>query len=148
MRTLTICCCLAVLAACSKPEQKAAEGMGAGAPISLAGVAGTWTVNVTPATSDSVLLTFNLIATADPSGWKFDFPGREPVAVRVLETAGDSIVTEAGPYESMFRKGIMVSTHSVMRLQDGNLVGTTIAHYATTTPDSVLTLRTRGTRAP
>jgi hypothetical protein len=156
MRSLTICCCLAVLAACARPEQQAAKdstaaSLGAGAaatPISLAAVAGKWTMRTMAATSDSTLLTFDLVATADPSGWTFNFPNRAPVPVRVLAIDGDSIVTEAGPYESALRKGVQVSTHSVMRLQDGNLVGTTVAHYTTTGPDSVLDLRTHGTRAP
>ena len=100
------------------------------------------------ATSDSTLLTYEMVATADPSGWTFNFPKRAPVPIRVLATEGDSIVSEAGPYESMLRKGVQVSTHSVMRLEYGKLVGTTIAHYSTTGPDSVLHLRTEGTRAP
>jgi hypothetical protein len=34
-----------------------------------------------------------------------------------------------------------------MRLQDGKLVGETVAHYATSGPDSVASLRMEGTRA-
>jgi hypothetical protein len=156
MRALTICCFVAVLTGCAKPEQQAAKdstatSLAAGAtpaPISLAAVAGKWTVRTMPANSDSVLLTFEMVATGDPSGWTFNFPNRAPIPVRVLATEGDSIVTEAGPYESALRKGVQVSTHSVMRLQDGNLVGNTVAHYSTSGADSVLNLRTHGTRAP
>jgi hypothetical protein len=36
----------------------------------------------------------------------------------------------------------------VLRLQDGKLVGTTIAHYATKGPDTLRNLRTEGTRKP
>ena len=156
MRSLTICCCVAVLAGCAKPEQQAAKdstsaSLAAGAtpaPLSLAAVAGKWSMRTMAATSDSTLLTYEMVATADPSGWTFNFPKRAPVPIRVLATEGDSIVSEAGPYESMLRKGVQVSTHSVMRLEYGKLVGTTIAHYSTTGPDSVLHLRTEGTRAP
>jgi hypothetical protein len=35
-----------------------------------------------------------------------------------------------------------------MRLQDGKLVGITVARYATSAPDSVVRLRIEGTRAP
>jgi len=35
----------------------------------------------------------------------------------------------------------------VMRLQGGNLVGNTTAHFKVKTPDSVLVLNTNGTRA-
>jgi len=56
-------------------------------------------------------------------------------------------MTEAGPYPSVRRKGVTVSTNSVMRLQGGNLVGNTTAHFKVKTPDSVLVLNTNGTRA-
>ena len=53
---------------------------------------------------------------------------------------------DAGPYESVLRKGVKVTTHSVFRLQDGKLVGTTVAHYAIKGADSVRNLRSEGTR--
>jgi hypothetical protein len=67
--------------------------------------------------------------------------------MHVVAVAGDSIVTKAGPFESVLRKGVKVTVQSVNRLQDGKLVGTTIAHYATSGPDSVRNLRFEGTRA-
>lgn len=156
MRTFTICCCVALMAGCAKPEQQAVKDttgatLGAGAtamPITLAAVAGNWNVHTMAANSDSVLLTFNIVATGDGSDWTFSFPGRSPVSARVVTTDADSIVTEAGPYESALRKGVQVSTRSVMRLQNGKLVGNTVAHYMTTGSDSVLNLRTEATRAP
>jgi hypothetical protein len=60
----------------------------------------------------------------------------------------DSIMTEAGPYPSVRRKGVQVNTNSVMRLQGGSLVGNTTAHFKVKTPDSVMVLNTTGTRAP
>jgi hypothetical protein len=99
------------------------------------------------ASGDSTLVTYELVATADPSGWTFNFPKRPPVPVRVA-AAGDSIVIDAGPYESLLRKGVQVTTHGVARLQDGKLMGATTAHYKTTGADSVLPLRFEGTRAP
>ena len=156
MRSLTICCCVAILAGCAKPEQQVSKDSTAGsfgagatpAPISLSAFAGKWSMHSMAAGSDSVLVSYEMVASEDPSGWSFNFPKRAPVPIRVLATEGDSIVTEAGPYESMLRKGVQVTTHSVIRLQDGKLVGTTVAHYTTTGPDSVLNLRTEGTRAP
>jgi len=156
MRCLTICCCVAVLAGCAKPEQKAASdstqtGLAAGAtpaPISLAAVAGTWATRTMAVGSDSVLVSLEMVASPDPAGWVFNFPQRQPIPIRVLAVEGDSIVTEAGPYESFLRKGVQVSTHSVLRLQDGKLVGTIVAHYATSGPDSVVNLRSEGTRVP
>lgn len=152
MRRVTLCCCIVLLASCAKPEQQAAKdstagALGAGAaPIALADVAGKWAMRTMAQGSDSVLVSFEMIAGADANGWSFSFPGREPIAVRVLAVDGDSIVTEAGPYASVLRKGVQVSTHSVMRLQDGKIVGTTVATYSSG-PDPVITLRTEGTRA-
>jgi hypothetical protein len=42
---------------------------------------------------------------------------------------------------------VQVTIHGVMRMQNGMLVGSTVAHYAVKTPDSVLTLHTQATRA-
>jgi hypothetical protein len=155
MRRFALCCCVAVLAGCAKPEQQAARdstaALAAGAtaaPIALADVAGKWTMKTMREGSDSVLISYEMVAGADANGWSFNFPNRQPVPIRVLAVEGDSIVTEAGPYESVLRKGVQVSTHSVMRLQGGNVVGTTVAHYSTTGADSVVYLRTEGTRVP
>ena len=76
------------------------------------------------------------------------FPNRKPVPVRVVAVAGDSTVTEAGPFESFIRKGVQVTTRTVNRLQDGKLVGTIEARYATKAGDSVAHRPTEGTRAP
>jgi hypothetical protein len=87
-----------------------------------------------------------LTATGTTSGWTFTFPGRKPVPARVT-VAGDSIRIAAGPYSSVRRKGVQVTTDGVLRLQNGSLVGTTTAHYKVKTADSVLTLTSSGTRA-
>ena len=151
MTRFTYCCWVIALAACAKPDQKpAADSMGAGATtptVSLASLAGTWAMRTTNERGDSTLVTYQMIASADAAGWSFNFPGRAPVPIRVIAVAGDSIVTEAGPYESVLRKGVQVTTHSVIHLQGANLVGTTVAHYQPGGADSVLVLRTEGTRA-
>jgi hypothetical protein len=154
MRSLSLCWGVVLLAGCAKPEQQAAKdsasatmAAGAVAPISLASVAGKWSMQTKAANSDNVLVSYEMTASAEPTGWSFNFPNREPVPMRVV-TDGDSIIADAGPYESVLRKGVQVSTHSVMRLQDGKLVGTTVAHYANAGADSVLNLRSEGTRAP
>jgi hypothetical protein len=62
--------------------------------------------------------------------------------------AGDSLVTEAGPYESFILKGVQVRTRTVNRLQNGKLVGTLEAHYARGGRDSVALRTSEGTRVP
>ena len=95
--------------------------------------------------SDSVVLTYELNATADPSGWTITFPGRPPVPMRATAD-GDSIITDAGPYESALRKGVQVTTRGVFRLVNGQLVGTTTGHYQTSGADSVATFRSVATK--
>lgn len=117
------------------------------AGISLADVAGTWVVDARTEAGEAVPQ-FELIATADPSGWELRFPDREPIRMRVLEVAGDSIVTESGPYESILRPGVQVSTHAVYRIEGDRLVSTTVARYQTSGADSVAIVHGEGTRAP
>jgi hypothetical protein len=156
MHRLVLGCCAIALVACNKPKEEPAmestaaapETPAAPAPIALADIAGKWSVRTMAESGDSTLLTYELVASGDSSDWSLNFPKRKPVPMRVVAVAGDSIVTEAGPFESALRKGIKVTTRSVSRLQGGKLVGTTIAHYATSGPDSVRNLRFEGTRAP
>jgi len=142
-----------VLVGCAKKETPPAADTTAALPppaatISLGDVAGKWTVTVKPEMGDSTLLTYVLDATADMAGWTITLPNRTPQPVRVVAVEGDSIVTESGPYESILRPGVQVTTRSVLRLQDGKLMGNTVAHFQTTAADSVLRTRTEGTRAP
>lgn len=120
----------------------------AAAPISLAAVAGRWQMRAVPETGDTTPTTYVLTATSDTTGWSIAFPDRSPVPLRVLAVAGDSIVAEAGPYPSVRRRGVQVTTHNVMRMEGDRLVGRTVAHYRTRNADSTLTLRTEGTRRP
>lgn len=154
MRRITSCCIALVLAGCGGAADKAETNVGEGpameeapAGVSLADMAGTWNVRGRMEGSDSTVVTYDLAIAPDGSG-SLTFPGREPIPVRLVAVDGDSVVTEAGPFESALRKGVQVSTHVVSRMQDGKLVGTTVARYQTTGPDSVARLTFEGTRAP
>jgi hypothetical protein len=159
MRHLVACCCAAVvLVGCAKSEQQQAKDTTATAAptppaappapagISLADVAGKWSMTTMTEKGDSTLVKYELVATGDTTGWTFNFPKRKPVPAHVA-VGGDSIIIDAGPYESVLRKGVQVTTHGVARLQDGKLVGTTVARYATHGADSLRNLRFEGTRA-
>jgi hypothetical protein len=100
-----------------------------------------------PASGDTTLVEYEINGTADPSTWMITLPDRAPMPLRV-SVAGDSMTAEAGPYESVLRKGVVVMTKVVSRLQDGKMVGTFTAKYATRMVDSVLTGRVEGTRVP
>ncbi len=157
MRILALSCSIALLAACTRAEQDAAPDTAAGgietvptATISLADVAGRWDVTNTPESgNDTTPTRFTLNAMSDTAGWTITFPNRpQPVALRVVTVDGDSIVTEAGPFESVRREGVQVTTRSVYRMDGDRLVGSTRARYASAGPDTVLVLRTEGRRAP
>ncbi len=156
-----ICCCAAVLAGCAKKDNAAVDSTSAmassttstsstttmaPAPINLADVAGKWNMRSVPTSGAATPVNFVLTATTSTSGWTLTFPGRAPVPMRVT-VDGDSIMDVAGPYSSVLRKGVQVTTNGVMRLQNGSLVGSNTAHYNVKTADSVLTLNTTGTRA-
>ena len=118
-------------------------------PISVHDVVGRWAMQVMLTSGDSTLVTHEMDVTPDLKGWTITFPNRAPIPLRVVTMAGDSIVTEAGPYESVLRAGgVQVTTRGVYRMRRGRLVGTTVAHYATTRPDSVLRVRVVGRRIP
>src|SRR5687768_1978074 len=119
MRGFACICCVAVLIGCAGDTDEADPAAGdtaamapapatpAAGTISLADVAGTWNVRGMPEGSDSTF-TYQLIADTD-STWGIKFPDRpDTVAVRVVSIAGDSIVTEAGPYPSTLRRGVQV----------------------------------------
>lgn len=158
---LGIACCAVVLGGCPRADRKGADttmsdttaaggamGAPAGTTLSLADVAGRWNMRAVPESGDTTPTTFVLTATADSTGWTVTFPNRKPVPARIVVVAGDSLVSEMGPYESARRKGVQTTTRSVYRMMGDHLTGTTVAHYRTTRPDSVLRLRVDGTRAP
>ena len=107
--------------------------------------AGAWQVRSVRQGGDSVV-GFKLTATPDTVGWTLQFPGRAPIPLRVVARGGDSVSTEAEPYESVLRPGVRVRTSSTFHLRLGRLVGTTVARYSVVGPDSVLRLRNTGVR--
>ena len=158
MRTTTLLGVALLLAACAKKEDAkpaesamAAPAMAAPAPtpapFSLSDAAGTWDYVARTPAGDTVLVQAVLTATADADHWTLLFKGRKPVPLRVT-VSGDSVITAAGPYESVLRKGVMVTTDGFMHMTTGKLVGRSVAHYATKSADSVRQLKVEGTRKP
>ena len=158
MRVLGLTCVIMLLIACAKTDRDAATDTAAGttemaptATISLADVAGDWNVMSKPESgTDTTTTRYTLHTTADRTGWTITFADRpqQPVPVRVVAVEGDSIVTEAGPFASVRRQGLQVTTRAVLRKMGDRLVGSTRARYASTGADTVLILRTEATRAP
>ena len=153
MRFTPLLACAAVLVACAGSEKAPSDSAAAvpapaAAPttLSLADLAGKWTQQVRAENSDSVLVTAEVNGTSDPSGWTITLPKRPAMPLRV-SVDGDSIMFASGPYESVLRKGVQVTTNTVSHLQGGKLMGRAVAHYSAG-PDSVRNLRTEGTRRP
>jgi len=148
----------AVLAGCAKKDDAAVDTTAdtaavttappAPTPVNLADVAGKWNMRSVPTSGPDTTTTNSVMtATSNTSGWTRTFPGRAPIPMRV-SVDGDSIMAETGPYPSVRRKGVQVTTNSVMRLEGGNLVGRSTSHFQVKTADSVLVSTVTGTRAP
>jgi len=155
-----LACCAFVIAACAKKENAAVDSSSvvasttssttntapAAANINLADLAGKWNMRSVPSSgTDTTPTNYVLTATNSTSGWTITLPGRKPMAIQVV-AEGDSVVTTSPQYASVRRKGLQVSTNGVLRLQNGDLVGQTTAHYRVKTADSVMLMYTSGTR--
>ena len=150
MRRLAVLGCVALALGCGKKDEAPAADTTAVAPapvVNLADVAGSWETKLMAPGSDSVLVTYELVATGTTDGWVINLPNRPPVPGQVT-VSGDSITIHTGGFESVLRKGAqVVTTHNVARLQGGKLVGTMVATYAVG-PDSIRNFRFEGTRKP
>jgi len=113
------------------------------AGIKLSDVAGTWDVKSMAGPKDSVVVPSVVKAKADGKGWTMKLANREPIPVRVVAVGGDSVVTEAGPFESVLRPGQMVTTHTVGHYKGDTMTGAIEARYAS---GDVVRLKTAGTR--
>ena len=108
----------------------AATAQQPGPAFKLSDVAGVWD-SKTLGPKDSVLVTTVETITADGKGWTMTFPKGAPIAVRLVNTAGDSIVTEAGPFPSYLRPGQTVTLLRTVSHYKGNQMwGTAVARYA------------------
>ena len=150
-----------MLAGCAKSEQAAKDSasaaaaaeMAAPAPapapppaLSLSAIAGKWQVKSVPVSgADTTPTKYVLTATADTTGWMIVFPSGLKVPLQV-SVSGDSLIDKTGTFQSQRRKGVKVKTEGVMRIQNGKLVGTTVAHYMSAGADSVLHMRVEGTK--
>lgn len=102
------------------------------AAIKLADVAGVWDAKSLVGPNDTVGVKSVLTVTATDSGWTMLLAGRDPIAVRVVAMGGDSVVTEAGPYPSILRAGVTVtSLRTVAHYSGDQMSGMFWAEYST-----------------
>src|SRR5687767_5104443 len=138
-----------VLSGCTKEEApSAADTSAVAAPAAaspVANLAGMWNVNVMREGSDSVATTYVLNAM-DSAAWTFTFPNREPIPIRITGMSGDTVLSEAGPFESSVRPGVQTRNEIKTWLENGKLVGWVRARYDVAGPDTVIVFRTEGTK--
>ncbi|HUQ20935.1 MAG TPA: hypothetical protein VM099_15055 [Gemmatimonadaceae bacterium] len=129
------------------PAAEPAPAPAAAAPIALSSVAGKYSFAGKNEKGDSTLVTYDLTATGDTAGWSLKFPNRSDVIPqRVTLVDADSIVLEAGPYESNIQRGVKVRTRTVYHVQDGKLMGRTVARYDTKGPDTLRIILSEGVK--
>ena len=129
----TVCLtAMATAAAAQEPAAKPKAAMEQAAGIKLADVAGTWSMESTVKTAagkDTAVMS-ELVATADGKGWVTNLAGRAAIPTKVVATGGDSVVTEAGPFQSVVRAGQTVTTHETLHFKGGAAWGTIEARYS------------------
>jgi len=149
---------LLLVVACSKRDQAATDSSAAAAAappppaaapaLNLADFAGKWDMVSTPTEGkDTSSTKYTLTATADTTGWSIAFPSGVTVPMQVT-VSGDSLIAKTGTFSSQRRRNVKVFTDGSFRIQGGKMVGMTTAHYQGAGADSVLHLRTEGTKAP
>jgi hypothetical protein len=146
-RSFAVCLVATVLLGCGKSGDQQADATPGDGGLTAADLAGTWNMRAVPFSGDTTPTMSVLNATSDATGWTLAFPNRPPIETRV-QFDGDSVMTESGPYESVRRRGVQVTTSGVYRLRDSVIEGTATARYSTRGVDSVMNFRVTGSRAP
>jgi len=135
MRAIAFLFTAVLLTACAAKEEEAPAPAPPAAPT-LADFAGTWnTKSVLEGTPDTVSST--MTGTADPASWTMTLEGRPNIALTV-SVVGDSLIGQTAEYESILRKGVMVTVRTASVLSNGTLTGNLVATYKTPTGEQVV----------
>ena len=111
----------------------------------VADFAGTWSATtVLEGSADTVKST--LMGSADGT-WTLSLDGRENIPVTV-SMVGDSLVSQSAEYESILRKGVMVSVRTAAVKMDNMMHGTVTATYKSPTGDQVMMGTMTATKVP
>jgi hypothetical protein len=147
-RSMGLIAVAAILLIGCAPSDEAAEEQpadtAAAATASAANADGTWDMRSVPVSgSDTTPTLFQM--QVNGNNWTLMLPNRDPITANAV-MEGDSITVVAGPYNSVRREGVQVTTHSVYRVNGDQMTGTTTARYQGAGADSVLMLNSTGTR--
>src|SRR6187431_1747400 len=99
-------------------------------PLIPKAAVGVWEGRSTVPPRDSVIATYTLTVTADASGIRMTLPNRDPQTPRMVAAGGDSVVTETGPYDSVARPGLKVTTRTISHFRGDSLFGSFTASYS------------------
>jgi len=108
------------------PMALAAQAKGPAIP---SGAVGVWENKTTIGPKDSVVASNTTTIGADGKV-TVQFPGRPLLTAKVLAAGGDSVVMEIGPYESVVKKGLKVTTKTVSHYKGTAASGMFEAKYA------------------
>ncbi|MEO6447508.1 MAG: hypothetical protein ABIZ91_05620 [Gemmatimonadaceae bacterium] len=150
MRILSATLAIALLAGCGPAEQPAADSaVMAPAPVAaltLADFAGTWQNTATIVGTENPVPS-TLTGSADGSTWTTTLEGRPAIPTTAM-LVGDSLITQTEEYESVLRKGVMVSVRTAAVMRDGMMMGNMVATYKTPAGEEKVNGTIQGTRAP
>jgi hypothetical protein len=137
-----------LVAACAPKEELAVDSPAAAAAPAAptpADFAGTWQIaSVLEGTPDTVRST--LTGNADGT-FTMTLEGRDNIPV-TASMSGDSLIGQSAEYESILRKGVMVSVRTASVMSNGMLVGNLEATYKAPTGTQVVKGTHTGTKAP
>lgn len=124
--------CLTAVASTAAAQHQAAPPAPQAAGLKARDVAGTWTFesSVKNAAGQDTVVSSEVTVSADGKTWVTHLAGREPIATRVVAMAGDSVVTESGPFASVARPGQKVRTVEVFHFKGNDAWGTIEARYS------------------
>ena len=109
----------------------AARAQSGHASVTLPDVAGVWDYRATVGQPGGTVVASVLTAAATKAGWSIQHDPDAAIPLRVAVIAGDSIVAEAGPYESTLRPGQTVLLNRiVLHYHNGMITGVFLARYS------------------
>lgn len=146
MRTAALAASLLFIAACA-PKEKPAEAPAPPPPppaLTVADFAGTWNATTTM-TGAAAPVETQLMAGADGS-WTMSAKGRDPIPLTV-SVSGDSLIAVSAEYESLIRKGVMVTIRTANVRTGDTMNGVVVATYKSAKGDEVVNGTMTATKA-
>ena len=145
---------LAVLTACGGSKEAAVDSTAAMAPeptsaaaapaaASIADFAGSW--QLTSNVQGAAKPVSSVLASDASNSWTLSLEGRPAMPVQV-SMSGDSLIAQTAEYESVLRKGVMVTTRTAAVMNGETMAGNMEATYKTSKGEEKVPGTIAGTR--